>query len=817
MKTLRLFLACAALSAFHFPPASVFAQGTAFTYQGVLSQGGAAVNGSNDLTFTLYNAVSGGGTVGTSNVVNDLVMSNGLFTVTLDFGAGAFDGSARWLQIAARPGASTGGYTNLAPRTPITATPYAVFANTASNLSGALPAAALSGTYGSAVTFNNAANQFSGIGSNLTALNASQLASGTVPAAALGNAWRTAGNSNTTPGTHFLGTTDNQPLDFRVNNQRGLRLEYQNSVFSESVNVIGGYRSNQVSAGIVGATISGGGALNIGGSAPNRVTGDFGTVGGGTLNTASGGFAATVGGGQQNTASGDYATVPGGFANTATNYAFSAGNRAKANHQGTFVWADSTTADFASTANNQFLIRATGGVGINVNNPGPDALLVNGTARITGGLRGNVGIGTATPSNLLDVAAGGVIGNSTVVGANLHDALNRGTKVSFGYNIPGTEFNGMRAVVNPGTSICGNSGDLLFYTWECNTSGSREVMRINGTGNVGIGTQTPGTTLDVRSDTAEITVGTIFNTDGALYFGNPGHGVKRAYSGGNDVGLYTTAADVYLSANGTTTSQFVLKNNGNVGIGTSSPSEKLHVAGNVFASGTILASGNLGIGTSNPMGAIGYPGGWDGLHARSPGGSGLAIIQGASTARLHLRADNNITNVAQDFIMANGANRIDFTWLGSGLGTRLLAMTIATNGNVGIAGEVTTTAVNITSDRNAKEQFKPVNAREVLDKVAALPITEWQYKTQGDARHIGPMAQDFRAAFGVGHDEKHITSVDADGVALAAIQGLNEVVREQRESIENLEARNRDLEMRLAGRLAVLEKLMEQSLRQERP
>lgn len=91
-----------------------------------------------------------------------------------------------------------------------------------------------------------------------------------------------------------------------------------------------------------------------------------------------------------------------------------------------------------------------------------------------------------------------------------------------------------------------------------------------------------------------------------------------------------------------------------------------------------------------------------------------------------------------------------------------------------IAGEATMTACNITSDRNAKEEFKPIDAQAVLNKVANLPITEWRYKTQTDARHIGPMAQDFREAFGLGRDDKHITSVDADGVALAAIQGLNQ-------------------------------------------
>jgi hypothetical protein len=101
-------------------------------------------------------------------------------------------------------------------------------------------------------------------------------------------------------------------------------------------------------------------------------------------------------------------------------------------------------------------------------------------------------------------------------------------------------------------------------------------------------------------------------------------------------------------------------------------------------------------------------------------------------------------------------------------------------------GEITTTAINLTSDRNAKEEFKPVNTREVLEKVAHLPITEWQYKNNVDARHIGPMAQDFHQAFALGRDDKHITSVDADGVALAAIQGLNEKLEEKTREVQAL-------------------------------
>jgi hypothetical protein len=91
----------------------------------------------------------------------------------------------------------------------------------------------------------------------------------------------------------------------------------------------------------------------------------------------------TVGGGYQDTADGLGATVPGGIGNKAVHYSFAAGRRAKAIHAGTFVWADSSNEDFASTGVEQFLIRASGGVGINKPNPA-QALDVNGTAQMTG-------------------------------------------------------------------------------------------------------------------------------------------------------------------------------------------------------------------------------------------------------------------------------------------------------------------------------------------------------------------------------------------------------------------------------------------------
>jgi hypothetical protein len=77
------------------------------------------------------------------------------------------------------------------------------------------------------------------------------------------------------------------------------------------------------------------------------------------------------------------------------------------------------------------------------------------------------------------------------------------------------------------------------------------------------------------------------------------------------------------------------------------------------------------------------------------------------------------------------------------------------------------------SDRSLKQDVKPVDVESILERVDRLPINEWSYKAAPETRHVGPMAQDFRAAFGLGSDDRHIATVDADGIALAAIQALN--------------------------------------------
>ena len=155
-----------------------------------------------------------------------------------------------------------------------------------------------------------------------------------------------------------------------------------NRVDSKYAAINAGY-SNTISDTSASGAVIGGGHFNTN-VAPQA------TIGGGSGNLISSNIAtgATVSGGLYNEASRPGATIPGGFANKAAgSNSFAAGFRALATNAGTFVWGDmSTNDDFLSSSNNQFLIRAAGGVGINTNKPGTNALLVNGSAWVTGNL-----------------------------------------------------------------------------------------------------------------------------------------------------------------------------------------------------------------------------------------------------------------------------------------------------------------------------------------------------------------------------------------------------------------------------------------------
>ena len=271
-------------------------------------------------------------------------------------------------------------------------------------------------------------------------------------------AWKLGGNAVTDPVAQYLGTSNDAPLEVHVDGKRALRLEpgvATGNDFGTGRNLIGGSEANTVGAGVVGATIAGGGGTDAPEVGGNRVSAHYGTIGGGAGHLAGGdsddpmngpfatvgggksnqanGWASTVGGGESNRAGSAYTTVAGGTGNQATGFAatvpggneneahgansFAAGLRARVRpgDDGTFVWADGIDQTFESTGENQFLVRAGGGVGINVNDPQaalhvggapgvdgimfPDGTLQTTAAGATGGawgLSGNAGTNPAT-------------------------------------------------------------------------------------------------------------------------------------------------------------------------------------------------------------------------------------------------------------------------------------------------------------------------------------------------------------------------------------------------------------------------------------
>ena len=109
--------------------------GTAFTYQGRLTEAGGPANGTYDFQLILYDAPAGGSQVGPIVIGDDVVVTSGLFTVSLDFGA-VFTGSQRWLEMGVRPGATTGAFSILSPRQELTPTPHALYAADATTVAG---------------------------------------------------------------------------------------------------------------------------------------------------------------------------------------------------------------------------------------------------------------------------------------------------------------------------------------------------------------------------------------------------------------------------------------------------------------------------------------------------------------------------------------------------------------------------------------------------------------------------------------------------------------------------------------------------------
>ena len=164
---------------------------------------------------------------------------------------------------------------------------------------------------------------------------------------------------------------------------------------------------------------------------------------------------------------------------------------------------------------------------------------------------------------------------------------------------------------------------------------------------------------------------------------------------------------------------------------------------------------------------------------------------GVQTATAYFRSNSN-------FCWHKGGTHSDPFCTPGGSGTVQMALRDTAAATTAI-GHLYAASFNIGSDRAVKTAIASINPRSVLSKVLSMPITSWAYKTDSNTRHIGPMAQDFHKAFGLGGSNKSIATVDADGVALAAIQGLHQIVKDKDAKIGALEKLNAAMQRKLAA------------------
>jgi hypothetical protein len=511
----------------------------------------------------------------------------------------------------------------------------------------------------------------------------------TIPKLAFGP-WTLDGNAGTDAATDFLGTTDEVPLNLRVNDARALRLEPASDGTNQSPNVIGGIADNAVTDGVHSATISGGGRrLAADPATANRVTDDFGAVGGGAHNqagdeagTTSDAPYATVGGGLRNDASGAGAFVGGGALNDAT---------------------DAVATVGGGQANDASDQGATVGGGV-----GNEATMLGATV---GGGFNNEAIGT----------------KATVAGGEFNHASEEEAAIGGG---AGNTASGSRATVGGG--------------------GSNDATGLQATVGGGAGN---------TASSSAATVGGGFGNDAS------GGGAGDATVGGG-------------RANGASGS------GATVGGGRSNT-----------ASGQ---EATVGGGLNNVA---------SGLWGTVPGGSSnTASGRYSFAAGRRAKANHDGAFVWADSQAADMASSEANQFIARAGGGFFLQddSTLDDQGgfiNTSTEAYLSTTGVwQSTSDRRLKEDFAAIEPREVLREVAELPVTSWRYKAdRPGVRHVGPTAQDFYRAFGLGDSTRHIGPLDGNGVALAAIQGLASELRIER----RLRLKQ---ERRFEARLAALER-----------
>ena len=733
--------------------------GTGFTYQGRLTDGGSPANGIYDFEFKLYDAASSGTQVGSTIIQDDVAVTDGLFTVELNFGSGIFTGDARWLEIGVRPGASAGAYTTLTPRQMLTPTPYAL---------------ALPGLW----TQQNATspNLIGGFSGN-------EVTAGVVGAAISGGGL-----------SGFLNrvTDDFGTVGGGANNQAG---NADADLTNARDATVSGGRSNTASGGLA----------TVGGGSYNAASGDEATVGGGSENEASGGSSA-VGGGHHNMASGDYATIAGGVDNAASGtYATVGGG----NHNVAEAAYAIVGGGLANSADGE---AATVGGGYNNLAEGDSATVGGGKtnqamadyATIAGGGRSDptdFTTGNRVTDNYGTVGGGG---NNQAGDANtdLTDAIYA--------TIGGGEHNtasGRWATVSGGL-LNTASGDVATVGGGYGSTAS-DYATVGG----GIYNDASGRYATVAGGDDNTASGNSATVGGGS--GNAVNGPYATIGGGED----NTASNNYATVGGgvhNIASEWYTTVSGGY-YNTASGSAATVGGYNNEASGdyatvgggvTNTASGyaaSVGGGAGNTL-----SGDW----ATVPGGI-YNTAQGdySFAAGRRAKANNQGCFVWGDSADADIACDNDNRWVARASGgVYFYTSSDLSTGAYLAAGSSSWTPIPSPSDRNLKENFVLVDGQEVLERLAEISITTWNYKAQDRCiRHMGPVAQDFYAAFGVGENDKHIGAMDANGVALAAIQGLyaqNQALEAENAALQGENAVQQEQIDDLEARLGALEQAM---------
>jgi hypothetical protein len=231
-----------------------------------------------------------------------------------------------------------------------------------------------------------------------------------------------------------------------------------------------------------------------------------------------------------------------------------------------------------------------------------------------------------------------------------------------------------------------------------------------------------------------------------------------------------------------------------------------------------FASGNGSKATAAEAAAFGFGTTASGVQAFAAG----ALTEAAGAYAFSAGYNNHATGIASVALGKNAGAVTDGSFVfGDALGAALVGPTAANQFIVRASGgtrfysnTALTAGVDLpagggawasVSDVNRKENFRVIDGEAVLEKIAAMPVMEWNYRSQDAAiRHLGPTAQDFRAAFGLGESELTISTIDADGVNMLATKALTLRSRAHAEALSALQAENRELKQRIER----LEKLL---------